>query len=256
MLDNIAFGIVIGLLFVSLLVLFCILLVKLHIHKIKNYTQAIHQKDIDHQKSLTTAILETQEQVLHNISQDLHDDAGQQLTFINFLIENFKLDHPEMTEMLDPLSRSAFNLSESIRGISHSLNNQLLMQQNLLKAIQAEAVRLRKYSPLSIVFTVDGEKDKHFSTNEKIVIYRIFQEIINNVMKHAKATAVDIHITTEDGFKMTVTDNGTGFNYSTVKASNTSIGLTNIISRAEIINYSIDIASAPGEGTAITLSAK
>ena len=82
--SNITFGIVTILLFVTLIVLFCIILIKLYVRKIKNYTKVIYQKDIDFQKSLNETIIETQEQVLNNISQDLHDDAGQQLTYINF----------------------------------------------------------------------------------------------------------------------------------------------------------------------------
>ncbi|MBC8643822.1 hypothetical protein H9W95_06605 [Flavobacterium lindanitolerans] len=69
MLNNVAFGIIIGLLFVSLLILFCVVLVKLYIRKIKNYTEVIYQKDIDFQKTVNQTILETQEQVLQNISR-------------------------------------------------------------------------------------------------------------------------------------------------------------------------------------------
>ena len=142
MFDNIAYGIIIGMLFISLVLLFCILLVKLYIRKIKNYTAVIYQKDIDFQKSLNQTIIETQEQVLNNISQDLHDDAGQQLTYINFQLENLKLDSEGMHETLQPLSDSVRQLSDSIRSISHSLNNQLLLQQDLFKAMEAETIRL------------------------------------------------------------------------------------------------------------------
>lgn len=256
MLDNVAFGIIIGLLFVSLLVLFCFLLIKLYIRKIKNYTRVIYQKDIDFQKALTSTIIETQEQVLNNISEDLHDDAGQQLTFINFLIENFKLDHPELIDLLDPLSQSAYNLSESIRGISHSLNNQLILKQDLVKAIETETKRLRKNGSITINYICNGSTEKEFNTNEKIVIYRIFQEIINNCFKHSEASEVTIQLDTEPCFKMAIVDNGKGFDYDSAKENSTSLGLSNMINRAEIINYTITVDSALGKGTSITLSEK
>lgn len=252
--DNVAIGIIIVILFACLLILFCFLLIKLHINKVKNYTKLIYQKDIDFQKELTSSIVETQEQVLNNISQDLHDDAGQQLTFINFLIENYKLDHPELEELLIPLSQSAHNLSDSIRGISHSLNNQLLLQQDLLKAIETESNRINKSGVIHISYQCSGDKSKEFSTNEKIVIYRIFQEIINNCLKHAEASEIKISVVTEPSFTLSINDNGKGFDYSDVKNSSGSLGLHSMTNRAGIIGYEIDINSTPGQGTTITLT--
>jgi signal transduction histidine kinase len=250
---NIAFGIFTGIIFMSLIVLFCVLLVKLHIRKIKNYTKVIYEKDLDFQKTLNTTIIETQEQVLNNISQDLHDDAGQQLTYINFQLENIKLDSPELQALLDPVSESVGNLSKSIRGISHSLNNQLLMQQDLLKAILAEVERLQKNTAISITFERDPSIRKVFGTNEKIVIYRIFQEIINNTLKHSKASNITIALQNKRGFEMTVHDNGKGFHYPDIK-NGVTLGLSNMVKRAAVINYGIDIQSVPGAGTTIVLS--
>lgn len=251
---NLAFGIVIGVLFASLVVLFCVLLGKLYINKIKNYTKVIYQKDIDFQKTLNSTIIETQEQVLNNISQDLHDDAGQQLTYINFQIENLKLDSPLLKETLEPLSESVSNLSKSIRSISHSLNNQFITKQNLFKVIEAEVERLRKNPSIAFHYLKKDKIEKAFTTNEKIVIYRIFQEIINNAFKHSKADTITITIQSDDGFRMSINDNGKGFDYESVKGNTTSLGLKNIIARASIIDYTIEIKSAPEKGTTITLS--
>lgn len=255
MLNNVAFGIIIGLLFVSLLILFCVVLVKLYIRKIKNYTEVIYQKDIDFQKTVNQTILETQEQVLQNISQDLHDDAGQQLTYINFQIENLKLDSPELNQTLQPLSESVGNLSQSIRNISHSLNSQMLLQQDLIKAIESEIIRLQKGS-IPIHFDLKGESKRIFSTNEKIVIYRIFQEIMNNCFKHSKASLIEIRLKANPDFEMVISDNGKGFDYEKIKNSTATIGLQNIISRAAIIDYSVTIWSENGKGTKITLTEK
>ncbi|TRX31195.1 hypothetical protein FNW52_18955 [Flavobacterium sp. ZT3R18] len=256
MTHKLAFGIIIGLLFVSLIVLFCVMLVKLYIHKIKNYTKVIYEKDLSFQKTLNTTIMETQEQVLNNISQDLHDDAGQQLTYINLQLENLKLDTPELKETLEPLTQSVGSLSQSIRDISHSLNNQLLLRQDILKAITTEVERLRKNPKTKINCSIEDEIKKEFSADEKIVIYRIFQEINNNCFKHAKATQINIHIKTDPYFVMNVSDNGKGFDAMEVKNSNYTLGIQNMVNRAAIINYNLDINSGIGEGTKITLSEK
>lgn len=250
--SNIAFGIIIGFLFVCLLILFCILIIKLYIHKVKTYTQVIYEKDLNFQKSLNDTIIETQEQTLNNISQDLHDDAGQQLTYINFQLENLKLDKPELIETLTPISASLYQLSQSIRNISHSLNNQLLIQQSLLKAIAHEIERLQKNHTIAIYFTLNGSLQKQFGTNETIVVYRIFQEIMNNIFKHSQATKVDIIIKTEPQFEMLINDNGVGFDYERANKSS-SLGLKNIVSRAKGINYDVLIDSQHKKGTTIIL---
>lgn len=253
---NIAFGIIISLLFISLVIFFCALLIKLYIHKIKNYTRVIYEKDLEFQKTITTTVLETQEQVLNNISQDLHDDAGQQLTYINFMIENLKLDKPDLTDNLEPLGNSVRILSNSIRRISHSLNSQMLIQQNLIKAIEAEADRLRQVSGISIVYRTEGDLTNNFTPSQQIVIFRIFQEIINNALKHSRASEIVIDITANPAFRLKVSDNGKGFNYDEVKGNPAGLGLLNLVSRAEIIGLSLLIDSAPGAGTTITLHEK
>lgn len=253
MLDNIAFGIVISILFISLLVLFCVLLIKLYINKIKNYTALIYQKDLDFQKTLNATILETQEQVLNNISRDLHDDAGQQLTYINFVVENLKLDNPELNGALQPVSQSIQSLSNSIRSISHSLNSQLLIKDSLIKAMEAEIERLKSYTGITFILYLEGSKKKTYGGNEKIVIYRIFQEAVNNILKHSGASEVVIDLVTEPFFKMVISDNGKGFDH---QSTGRGIGLGNMVKRAEIINFKVTVASIETKGTTITLSEK
>lgn len=253
MLHDIALGMVICLLFISLIIAFCAIVIKLYIKKIKNYTQQLYQKDLDFQKTLTTAVIETQEQVLNDISQDLHDDAGQQLTYINFQLENLKLDSPGLNDKLDPLSQSLGNLSKSIRGISHALNNQLLLQQDLIKAIATEVKRLQRNDKIAITYSYEEVAPKHFSANEKIIIYRIFQECINNSFKHAKARKISVSLTTKPHFEMVIADDGKGFDVDS-KKNKTSLGLLNMNNRAKSIDYSFTIKAQAGEGATITLS--
>ena len=251
--QNIAIGIIIVLIFISVIVLFCVLLVKLYIKKVKVYTQKLYQKDLDFQKTLTHAVIETQEQVLNNISQDLHDDAGQQLTYINFQIENMKLDSPELNEKLKPLSESLGHLSASIRSISHALNNQLLLQQNVIKAIETEVKRLQQSKKLGIGFYFEEIVPKKFDADEQIIIYRIFQECLNNCLKHAKAKKISVVIVTEPRFEMVIFDDGVGFDFTDVAQKNT-LGLHNMQNRATSIGYSLTIVGNVGEGTTIKLS--
>ncbi|WP_298119103.1 ATP-binding protein [Flavobacterium sp.] len=246
---DIAIGIIIGFLLVCIVVIFCAITIKLYIKKVKEH----NQKEIAFQKSLNETILETQEQVLNNISQDLHDDAGQQLTYINFQLENLKLDSPELQSLLEPVSQSVSNLSSSIRSISHSLNNQLLLQQDLFKAIENEVERLQKNPKVTITFKQESDSKKVFSANEKIVIYRIFQEVINNAFKHAKAKKISIILKTTPQFSMTIIDNGKGFDKEKLN-NKATLGLQNMINRATIIGYNLTVQSEVGVGTTIIVN--
>jgi signal transduction histidine kinase len=254
MLKDIAFGIIIALLFITIVVVFCVIIIRLYIQKITKHNQIIFQKDLDFQKTINNTILETQEQVLQNISQELHDDAGQQLTVINFQLENLKLDSKEFDSALAPISKSVSELSKSIRSISHSLNNQLLSQQNLIKAIEIEVDRLRENKSIQINFVHDASNGQLFSVNEKIVLYRIFQEIINNILKHSKANVIDIEIKTNPKFELKISDNGQGFDLQNIINRKHSLGLQNIVERAKIINFEANIFSEINKGTNIIIS--
>jgi signal transduction histidine kinase len=251
--NQVVLGIIIAFIFIGLILFFCVILIRLYFNKIKKYTELLHQKDLDFQKAITQTVIETQEQILNNISQDLHDDAGQQLTYINFQIENMKLDSPELQKTLEPLSQSVANLSESIRSISHALNGQLLLQQDVIKAIATEIKRLQKNNKIDIAYSFEEIAIKKFDANEKIIIYRIFQECISNIFKHAKASKISVFITTSPHFKMIIADNGKGFD-ATDKKNKLSLGLLNMTNRANSIAYHLDIKTQLGSGTEITLS--
>lgn len=251
MLNDIAFGIIIGLLFVSIVILFCIVIIKLYIQKIKKHNQELYQKDIDFQKIINTTILETQEQLLKSVSDDLHDDAGQQLTVINFQLENLKLDFPD--NKLGLISESVTNLSTTLRQISHSLSSNWLHSNGLFGAIESEINRLQKNKNIHIKYT--NNSDILVVTNDvQIVLYRIFQEIINNTFKHANASEIDISIQSNPKFELKITDNGVGFAYDKAISKTQSIGIANMLQRAKIINYSIVINSVSGNGTTTIVS--
>ncbi|MFN7774682.1 sensor histidine kinase [Flavobacterium sp.] len=246
---SLAIGILICLIFISLITTFSIMLARMHIGKVKKYTQQLFEKDLEFQRNITQTIIETQEQVLQNISRDLHDDAGQQITALNFQIENYKYDHPEQSERLESLSESLKRLSQSVRSISHSLNSQLVLQQDVAKAIRTEMERLQKNS--NIQFEMDlGDAQPFLKDDEKLIIYRIFQESINNCIKHARAKTIRVQLAAQPKFRLQIEDDGKGFDVTT---KTLSLGLVNMKKRAELIQCSLIIDSKPGRGTQITL---
>lgn len=252
MVKDIALGIIVSILLISLIVLFCVILIKLYIQKIKKYNAQIYENEIAFQKTLNSAIVETQEQLLTSISQDLHDDAGQQLTVINFQLENLKLDHPVCKNDLEPISDSVGKLSQSLRNISHSLNPNWLENNGLINAMEHEINRIKKNKLVEVHF-ICKECKRKFKTGEQIVIFRIFQEVLNNALKYANATKIEINVEAKPVFKITISDNGIGFDKNKLENNTESIGIQNCNSRAKIINYNFEITSEINIGTKVIL---
>lgn len=250
--DNykIAIGILVCLVFVSLITVFSYLLARLYITKVKKHAEELHAKDMEYQKTLTETIVETQEQLLQNISRDLHDDAGQQITALNFQIENYKHDHPEEVERLSILSQSLNHLSQSVRSISHSLSSQLIMQQDLGKAVRNELERLQKNSRITFSFEIH-EVLPFLRDDEKLIIYRIFQESLNNCLKHARAKTITVQLLAQPKFSLTIQDDGKGFD---LKEKSLSLGMITMKRRAELINCTLSISSQLGKGTQLVLT--
>ncbi|HRN97720.1 MAG TPA: histidine kinase [Flavobacterium sp.] len=247
---SLASGILVAILFMGVLGLFCAVLIKLYANKIRKYTRLMYQKELESQKAVNMAMLETQEKVLSDISQDLHDDAGQQLTYINFQLEHLKLDAPNLAKQIEPVSQSVAQLAQTVRSISHSLSNQLLLQQDLFKAIVSEAERISKHSPLNLSVTIEDKKQREFDQLQTIIIYRIFQEAVNNCLKHGKPANILITLK-PNPFVMTITDDGCGFDPNHVAQD--SLGLLSMRRRAQLIGFEFTVESSPGQGATVRL---
>lgn len=247
---NNAIGIIITFLFVCMAVLFCAILIKVHFVKIKKYNQLLFEKQLEQQKAVNQAALEAQEETLNNIALDLHDDAGQRLTVLNLQIEQLKHQNPQMVAALQPIKETVREVSHNLRNLSHSLTTNSLKKLSLIQAIQEEMQRVDRLEHISFKSEIDQPAAFNFSTEEKVIIYRIFQELLNNMLKHSQATEFSVSVENPENPIFTFKDNGVGFEKSQIATSN---GIDNIESRAKLINYQVLVKSAAGHGTIIIL---
>ncbi len=251
---NIAIGIVSGLLFVCLIVLFSTVLIKSYSKRVQKQTQLMFQKDLDYQKAVNSAIVETQEQVLKNIALELHDDVGQQLTSLNYQIEFMLLDASQNKDKLQAVSEAVKTVSTTVRSLSHSMTHQLFSKQDLLTAISLEVKRLQEFQKCTLLLELQEQAVRTFTTNEKIFIYRIFQESLNNVFKHAQADLVTISIKTSPYFEMTISDDGIGFDSAAAMTKAVTFGIQSMKERAAFLNLRFELRAAPNKGTTVHIS--
>lgn len=204
------------------------------------------------QNELLKTRLEIQEETFRNISQEIHDNIGQALSFIKLNLNTVDGRLPD--DVRDKLIESKNLLSKSIqdlRDIARSLSPDFMNEIGLTGAIHQQLQLLEKTGEYKTSLSIDGNVYKNEQQRE-LVVYRIVQELLNNIMKHADASEVNINMQYHtDKLIISVTDNGKGFDTELLKAeeNNTGLGLRNMLNRMTLISGFITISSKPGEGT-------
>ena len=200
------------------------------------------------QKVLQTTI-NTQEEERKRIAQDLHDDISAKLNVINLTTHMLLADETISDTQRDSLSHILnvnTNTLEVSRKIAHDLLPPVLDKFGLKVALEELFDDFTKSKQLTI--KEDVEETDTLNSETQLHLFRITQELINNSIRHGKATEITISLkVNEDKFNLDYKDNGIGFDVKEV-TKNSGIGLQNIESRAEILNASLKILSTKNEG--------
>jgi signal transduction histidine kinase len=200
-----------------------------------------------------------QEQRLQ-ISRDLHDNIGSQLTFIISSIDNLKyfdVAREKLISKFDAISGFTKNTIIELRDTIWAMNKNVISIEDLQIRIAnyIEAAQLATHG-ISYDFVIEEPVDSshEFSSIEGVNVYRIIQEAINNSVKYAEATLIKIHLKQKkDTLIFSISDNGKGFSESEVQLGN---GLHNMRKRALEINAKVVLESEIGKGTVLILSKK
>ncbi|MDF2193709.1 sensor histidine kinase [Paraflavitalea sp. CAU 1676] len=229
----------------------------------RNYRQkqALQQKRINElqtekQLAATEAVLQGEEQERTRLAKDLHDGLGGMLSGIKSSFSTLKGNLLMDQENLRSFERGIDLLDSSIsemRRVAHNLMPEALVKFGLDTALRDFCSDIRQSVSIKLQYQSSGMENAVISSNTAIVIYRIVQELINNTLKHAGAnTALVQLIKNESGITITVEDDGKGLDKARLQQPR-GIGWSNIQSRIEYINGTMDIQSAPGKGTSILI---
>lgn len=210
--------------------------------------------EAQHKEILLKSQLEIQEQTLQNISAEIHDNIIQLLSLSKLKMNSIL--HSTDNATMETAAETKEILSKAIhdlRSLSHHLNGEYIMNKGLQQSILSTLHSIGNHISLKTGFTMIGE-EYNLGGNREIVLFRIFQEALNNSLKHSKASEFTVElIYNPEEFKMQLFDNGTGFNTSN---STNGIGLKNIKNRAALINAKFELISQPTQGTLISLTIK
>ena len=210
---------------------------------------------LQRQKEISETVIRVQEKERTRIGHELHDNVNQILSSCKLMLEVAK-ENKEKAPLLTEKSYQSIQLAISeIRKISHDLNPSSVEDFGLKEAIAEMINKINLSGKLHVVFKFNlAEKKMQLKSEDKIAIYRIVQEQLNNVIKHAHAknAVVDLAIKSSKIYLL-VQDDGNGFNS---KKINKGIGLKNIHHRVEYYHGTIVIESAKNKGckTSIVLN--
>ena len=215
------------------------------------------QKEIDraiiHEKEeRNKAIIEAEEKERLRIARDLHDGVAQTMTAAKMQLEHF-MDRAGGTLQQHDELKNAFELvtdaAKEVRSISHSMIPNALIKSGLVAAVRDFVNRMGN-EKLKINLVVLGLNER-LADNIETVIFRVLQELVNNIVKHANAKEITIQLIREGKeFTLMVEDNGIGFDVEKMMDQQ-GIGLKNITSRVEYLNGTIDFDSTIGKGSTI-----
>lgn len=197
------------------------------------------------------AMIAGQEKERTKVANELHDDLGSLMATVKLHFDNVKVDQK------DPALMNAQKLLDEayqkIRGMAHSKNSGVMANQGLLPAVKNMAKTINETNALT-VSVEDFGLGERMENSLELTIFRMIQELIANVIKHAQATKATIQFTQhEDNLNIIVEDNGKGFDMTAVKRTQNGMGLGTIEKRIEHLEGAFTVDSVLGKGTSILI---
>jgi signal transduction histidine kinase len=211
-------------------------------------------------KELLSSQIEIQENTMRLIGEELHDNVKQQLVFVSRSLSTLAYT-TSSEEDKNVLSTTGVFIDKAISDIQHlsnTLHTERIAEEGLIPTIKAEVANINRLGFLNVTYDSDLYYN-YFDGQTTIFLYRMLQESLQNILKHAQATHVNIKVycSDEHTFAIEIQDNGRGFNLADEKAKKDKsggVGVKSMMNRANLIGATITIDSAIGKGTTVKIS--
>lgn len=204
-----------------------------------------------HKNEMAKGILHAAEAERKKLGEELHDNINQLLGVVRLYIDHALTNKAEQDTLLTKCSQLLKAVIEEIRALSRSLIPPTLSDLGLIESIRELADSIAIARNIRFTINAEGFDESRLTASQQLVLYRILQEQLNNIIRHSDADEVTIDLRkTSHAIQLAVGDNGKGFDTSTSKIG---MGLTNIRNRLELFNGKMKIISSPGEGCKLTV---
>lgn len=218
----------------------------------KKHVEEKAQMKLAFDNEIVKTQLEVQEQTMQNIGADLHDNIGQLLSLSSLTLNSIQLDDQEKSKQkieaaIDLTGRAI----KEMRSLGKLLQGDQLIGVGLSEAIFHEITWIEKSGKFQVNYVYNGEFPSPGNVSKDLIIFRILQEVINNIIKHSQATQININLSyAGQSMKLMIEDNGTGFDPDLPKGK-IGMGLQNMKKRAAIVEGSVTITSQENKGTQV-----
>lgn len=231
-------------------------LLNIHLKKKWEFSQTIHQLNLEREKQILQSKIVAQEETMEHLSKEIHDNINQILSFaklnLDLTIHNHNLFNYNLQATQDLINKAIFELNN----ISKGLSADALTNMGLLRCVEMEAERINILHFTKIeIRNIDNFIFE--SIELQLILYRIFQEAIKNAILHGKASIIDISFIQQGPKRqLIIEDNGCGFDLEEFQKVNHPYnhGLTNMNKRMKSIDGKFEIYSKISEGTKIIVS--
>lgn len=223
------------------------------ITNLRNLQTGYYEQKLQHKRALAASIIMAQEVERTRWAQELHDNVCQILSVANMYAIDIA-EHPENVKILGPQLKKLLSESISeIRQLSAAIRTPAFDQETLAEAILKLSANINRLSPLNFIVVLDKFYEEALDNDRKLMIYRVVQEQVNNIVKYAEARSVQVSLdnTSTNQVQINVRDDGKGFD---PERAMTGIGLKNIRSRLQVYNGRLEIQSTPGNGCTLEAS--
>ena len=238
-------------LFILMLVVTILIFFRIYLKRKNKLLVEKELMGIQFEQTLLQSKLEIQEQTFHDISQELHDNIGQVLSLVSINLNTLNApdEGDKVSKMDELLGKALFDL----RSLSHSLDADYIRNNGWTGLVIKLMNNLQNTGKFTTSLQLDDDLPP-LGTEKPIILFRMIQEVVNNIIKHADANTIFLKARKEnDGLVITVQDDGKGFSENAVSGG---AGLQNLQNRAKMINAELAIRSQPGMGTLVTISIK
>lgn len=244
-----------------ILILIALIIASLFIQQKRKFRHRHQLENLRHQfdEEILRTQLEIQAQTYETVSRELHDNVSNTLSVA---LLNLNLAPNERTaewnNRVEEAKKLLLEAKHAVKDFSWSINPQNLNEQSFDTSLEQLAQKFSRLNLYTVRYTATGKKFG-IEGSRQIIIYRIVQEALSNVAKHANADAVDVTVNFDAPFlRIAVCDNGVGFRMDSLSSGGAvqKAGLKNMQARARMIGATLAVETTPGKGTAVKLAYK
>jgi two-component system, NarL family, sensor kinase len=242
--------------FALLVITFLFRFILLYQKKSIAFTSEKKLMETQFQQEILLSQLEIQEQTLKNISQEIHDNIGQTLSLVKLNLNTIDMEKPAVIpQKVDNSKQLVGKAITDLRTLSKKLHSDSILAAGLLKAIEFELGLVEKSGVYQTSLTINGEPVT-LDAQKELILFRIVQEAMNNIIKHAHASTIAISANfAHNHLQLLIDDNGNGFKLPLEQGDiNRGIGLRSMENRVKLLNGQFAIETAPEKGTQIQIS--